>query len=279
VNSDFAKASILALVASACVCQSGVAQEDHEYQLTPISGNRIAWSCEGDGAPTIVLIAGSGLSAHDSFGRIFHSYDGPGRICMYDRAGMGKSVFAQPITRTTDQLTAELHQLAAIEDWGQLIVVAHSFGGFIARAYADEYRREVVGMLLLDVAHEDWLPHLQAKMSDSDWSIMEQVVEWNERSYYEDYFEAQEAARSTRLQEDLPITILSRGIPHTRIRLARMSYAGIDLYEAEHSTLQAKLEALSSRTEHRIARYSSHDFNESDPWLVIEEIKLLIGRL
>ncbi len=58
-----------------------------------------------------------------------------------------------------------------------------------------------------------------------------------------------------------------------------MSYAGVDLYESEHNALQAKLADLSSNTEHRVAHYSSHDFNDYDPWLVIEEIKLLVGRL
>ncbi len=58
-----------------------------------------------------------------------------------------------------------------------------------------------------------------------------------------------------------------------------MSYEGIDLYEGEHNARQAKLADLSSNTEHRVAHYSSHDFNDYDPWLVIEEIKLLAGRL
>jgi len=72
---------------------------------------------------------------------------------------------------------------------------------------------------------------------------------------------------------------LSRGIPHTRIRIERMSYEGIDSYENEHNALQAEIAKLSANSEHRIAHYSSHVFNDFDPWIVIDEIKLLTKRL
>lgn len=58
-----------------------------------------------------------------------------------------------------------------------------------------------------------------------------------------------------------------------------MSYAGVDLYETEHQRLQARLPKLSSNSEHRVAKYASHMFDDYDPWLVIDEIKRLIDRL
>lgn len=255
------------------------AQQEHKWQFSEVAGNKIAWSCLGEGQPTTVLIAGGGLSAHDSFGRIYHNYDGPGRLCMYDRAGLGESKFIQPKTRTLDQLVDELHGVSNANSWGDAVLVAHSFGGFIARAYAHKYPTEVRGILFLDVAQEDWLPRLKEEMSATDWAIMERILAWTERSFHEDYLEAQEAVRTTKLPENLPITALSRGIPHTRIRIERMSYEGIDIYEAENNALQAKIAALSANSEHRIARYSSHVFNDYDPWIVIDEIKRLAKRL
>lgn len=254
-------------------------QEEHAYKFSPVSGNEIAWSCEGVGEPTIALIAGGGLSAHDSFGRTYHSYEGPGRICMYDRAGIGKSTLADPRTRTLDQLVEELHDLSRGEGWGNLVLVAHSFGGFVARAFADKYPDEVLGMLLLDVAHENWLPRLKVEMSTADWAIMERILDWNTRTFHEDYVEAQEAVRRTTIRTDLPITVLARGVPHTRIRLERMSYAGLDSYENQHTALQPSLAKLSTNAEYRVAQYSSHVFDDYDPWLVIDEIKSLVNRL
>jgi pimeloyl-ACP methyl ester carboxylesterase len=267
------------IAASAWLPPALDAQDEHSFSFSAVAGNNLAWSCEGDGEPTIALIAGGGLSAHDSFGRIYHSYDGPGRICMYDRAGIGASTFVEPHTRTLADLVAELHGLRANERWGDLVLVAHSFGGFIARAFAARYPSEVRGMLLLDVAHEDWVPRLKAGMSAADWAIMEGILDWNTRTFHEDYLEAQESVRDTKLRPGLPITVLTRGVPHTAIRVAKMSYAGVDLYEAEHQALQSRLVDLSSRSEHRIAKYASHLFDDYDPWLVIDEIKLLVERL
>jgi hypothetical protein len=78
---------------------------------------------------------------------------------------------------------------------------------------------------------------------------------------------------------DLPITVVARGIPHTQIRVAHMSYADVDLYDNEHRALQPTLAKLSTNAEYRIARYSSHMFDEYDPWLVIDEIKALLTRV
>lgn len=269
-----------ALVLSQLVFSTATAQqEQHKWQFNEVTGNKIASSCSGEAQPTIVLIAGGGLTAHDSFGRIYHNYDGPGRLCMYDRAGLGESKSTDPRTRTLDQLVEELHGVSVANVWGDAVLVPHSFGGFIARAYAQKYPTEVRAILFLDVAHEDWVPRLKAKMSGGDWAIMERILAWNERSFHEDYLQAQEAVRTAKLRPDLPITVLSRGVPHTRIRLERMSYEGIDIFENEHNALQAKIAGLSPNSEHRIAHYSSHVFNDYDPWIVIEEMKLLIKRL
>ena len=253
-------------------------QEDHVYSFAAIEGNSIAWSCEGSGGPTVVLIAGSGASAHESFGNIYHNYRGGGRICMYDRAGIGKSTFARPENRRLAQLASELHELATREKWGPSIFVAHSFGGFIARAFAAQYSSDVLGILFMDAVHEDWLPRLKSEMAPADWAIMEGSVSWNLSTFHEDYYEAQEAVRTLAIRDALPVTVISRGLPHTTVRVAGMSYRGVDIFNAEHDALQSKLVALSSATEHRVARYSSHMVDDTDPWLVIEEIGKLVQR-
>ena len=159
------------------------------------------------------------------------------------------------------------------------MLVPHSFGGFIARAYAQKYPSEVLGILFLDVAQEDYVPRLKAEMSSKDWAIMDSLLAWNTRTFHEDYVQAQEAVRETKLPPGLPITVLTRGLPYTNLRAAGISYDGMDLYEYEHRALQAKITALSSNSEHKVARYSTHLFNETDPWSVIDEIKLLLKRL
>lgn len=259
--------------------QSAAGQETHVYNFEEIKGNRIAWSCEGTGEPVIVLISGSGVSAHETFGRIYHNYRGPGRVCMYDRAGIGESSIATAGTRNLSELTNELHELILAQGWGPLVLVPHSFGGFIARSYASKYTDKVSGVLFLDSVHEDWLPRLRSEMNQADWTIMEGSVSYNLSTFREDYYEAQEAVRGLALRDALPITVVSRGLPHTTVRVAGMSYDGVDVFNAEHNALQARLVSLSTNAEHRTARYSSHMVDETDPWLVIEEIGKLVERV
>ena len=86
--------------------------------------------------------------------------------------------------------------------------------------------------------------------------------------------------RTATLKSDLPITSLVSVAYRIRtFRAAGISYDGMDLYEYEHRALQAKIAALSKNTEHSVARYSTHLYKDTDPWIVIEEINLLIKRL
>jgi pimeloyl-ACP methyl ester carboxylesterase len=81
------------------------------------------------------------------------------RVHSYDRAGLGWSdPSSQP--RSLDQLVAELRDLlhaAAIP--GPYILVAHSFGGLIAKHFAAQYPDEVTGLVLVDpIPVKDWVP-------------------------------------------------------------------------------------------------------------------------
>lgn len=192
---------------------------------------------------------------------------------------MGDSKLVDPRTRTLDQLVEELKELSHQNNWGNAVLVPHSFGGFIARAYAQKYPSQTLGILFLDAAQEDYLPRLKAEMSRKDWAIMESLLAWNVKTFHEDYVGAQEAIRGTKLKPDLPITVLSRGVAFTNVRAAGISYEGMDVYEREHRALQSRIAALSNNSQHRVAHYATHLFNDTDPWIVIDEIKGLIKRL
>lgn len=255
------------------------AANDHEYQFEEIGGNQIAWSCEGEGSPTIVLIAGSGLDAHGSFSRIYHGYKGAGKICLYDRAGMGLSTFVTPKTRTLNEMASELAGLVESQKWENLILVPHSFGGMVARKYVAIHPEKVRAVLFLDNNHEDWLAMMEDLVSESDWAIMERIMAWNIRTFHEDVREAEASVRDSEFDDQLPITLISRGVPHTQIRLEKMSYAGIRAYEETFLESQRKLLLLSKNSKHVVAEASSHMINDYDPWLVIDEIEQIVNRI
>ena len=81
------------------------------------------------------------------------------RVCSYDRAGLGWSELCdQPCTPSS--LAAQLHALLRrAEVPPPYILVGHSFGALIVRAFAATYSQETVGVVLVDpLDPAEWTP-------------------------------------------------------------------------------------------------------------------------
>jgi pimeloyl-ACP methyl ester carboxylesterase len=111
--------------------------------------------CMGEGSPTVILEQGAN-AGYDYLGHLQEQVSEFTRVCVHERE---KPEFGQ---RTARDFATDLHQLlrtARIDT--PYVFAAHSFGGFVARLYTDEYPDDVVGMVLIDSAHEDQLFELQ----------------------------------------------------------------------------------------------------------------------
>ncbi len=123
-------------------------------KLVDIGGYRLHLHCTGTGNLTVVLEAGAGDFSFD-WGLVQPEVARFTRVCSYDRAGMAWSD-PGPTPRTMKQEVHELRALlrkAGIR--GPYVLVGHSYGGLLARLYARRYRREVVGMVLVDSTDPD----------------------------------------------------------------------------------------------------------------------------
>jgi pimeloyl-ACP methyl ester carboxylesterase len=79
------------------------------------------------------------------------------RACSYDRAGLAWSE-ASTTPRLMPTLVDELHQVIRHANLpAPLVLVGHSFGGLVIRAFARAYPSEVGGLVFVDTLHpEEW---------------------------------------------------------------------------------------------------------------------------
>lgn len=132
-------------------------------KLVDVGGYRLHINCAGGGNPTVVLIAGSGDFSFD-WSLVQPAVSRFARVCSYDRAGLAWSDLG-PTPRTISQDAFELHVLlknARVP--GPYVLVGHSIGGLIARVYAEQYRQEVAGIVLVDSTTEDTTLNYRGKL-------------------------------------------------------------------------------------------------------------------
>ena len=76
------------------------------------------------------------------------------QVCSYDRLGLGKS--DKPASpQSADEIVNDLHGLLHAAVSSPDVMVGHSISGIYVRKYAQLYPTEVIGMVLLDSAHEE----------------------------------------------------------------------------------------------------------------------------
>ncbi len=171
-RSSLLKAGVLTatLLASAigvapAAAQSGYVRPEAPGQLVAVAeGRRLHIFCKGEGAgPAVILEAGlSQYTANATFGAAQDAIAGFARVCTYDRAGMGWSDPA-PEGWTYPDRVGDLHALLrAANVEGPYVLVGHSMGGLLARAYAATYPDQVAGLVLLDSTTERNFDEIEA---------------------------------------------------------------------------------------------------------------------
>jgi len=204
----------------------------------------------GTGTPTVIMDAGAGDTS-ESWATIQPHVASFTQVCTYDRAGTGQSDVG-PTPTTSRQIVHELHLLlinAHIPS--PYVLVGHSFGGLNMRLYASYYPDEVVGMVLVDSAHEAMYAHLDipTPLDGTDYTTSAQQV------------------RATQSLDDRPLIILSHGLfmPGVPEAVTQMWLP-----------CQKKLAHLSSNSVLVIATKSGHFIQADQPEIVIEAIRQVV---
>ncbi len=146
--------------------QTGASERLPLDQLVDVGGYRLYIKCIGSGSPTVILEAGLGGDS-SGWSKVMPDVGKFTRVCAYDRPSEGKSDPApRPLRRfgshtyielrTGQQITQDLHTLLAkAVEAGPYVLVGHSLGGLYAILYANQYAKDIVGMVLVDASHPD----------------------------------------------------------------------------------------------------------------------------
>lgn len=165
--------SLLGLLAVALSYQAlGIVYDNRRYpapgRLIDIGGCRLHLREAGSGSPAVVLESGLAASSL-SWSFVQPEVAKFTTACSYDRAGFAwSSPCSTP--RTAQTMAAELNVLLErAGHTGPFILVGHSFGGLLIRAYAFLYPQNVAALVFVDpVSLEYWAgcsPHDRQRLA------------------------------------------------------------------------------------------------------------------
>jgi pimeloyl-ACP methyl ester carboxylesterase len=126
-------------------------------RLLDVNGNRLHLRIMGGGWPVVVLESGITASSL-SWSGLQPLLARHTTVCSYDRPGLAWSDSSGTPT-TPAALARQLRDLLARAGLqGPFVLVGHSFGGLIVRAFAVQFPGETAGLILLDALHHgEWL--------------------------------------------------------------------------------------------------------------------------
>jgi len=251
---------IAAGIAAVLVTGAGpaLATSDTVQGVLDAGGQRQWISCSGTGSPTIVISAGLG-DTHASWGKVTTPLRKLTRVCVYDRPGLGNSPTRQGSSRTdAGQHSRELRALLAkAGERGPFIIVAHSYAGLIARAFAAQSPNEVVGVMLVDAVypgiHRTFLPSYHGP--------------WHEGGTIISMAASERATAGGPNLGDTPLVVLTAGSSHVT------SWA-----DRTWNAQQDRAARLSTNSQHWYATHSSHTIQKDQPSIVLRGARWLLSQ-
>jgi pimeloyl-ACP methyl ester carboxylesterase len=270
--------------------------------LVDIGGRRLYLACKGSGTPTVILKAGAnnnGAIRSEVDPKVASKtsvFDGVAqftRVCAYDRLGTiadSETILRSrsdpaPMPRNASDVVADLSALlAAVGVRPPYVLVGHSFGGLAVGLFASTLPSDdVVGLVLVDAAQEEFWAKLEALVRPEQWKGMISAPPPPELADYHDFerldvdasaVEMRKAAVARPLSK-LSLIVLSRGLPMELPPDAAAKLKANFSAEQERiwQTSQDKLVALVPGAEHAVATKSGHYIQTMQPDLVIDAVR------
>ena len=255
-----------ALVACAALAQEGL--HAAPGRKVDVGGYRLRLHCTGQGSPVVVMDSGLG-DTMETWADVWPGVKSFTRVCVYDRAGLGKSD-PGPTPRTSQRIVDELHGLLVIARvQGPYVLVGHSFGGLNVRLYAADHPDQVAGLVLVEATHEDYPQREKSLRSLADRRRIETslgLAPAAARSEYESLAASAGQVRAARRLPDVPVVVITAA--HC-CETEALTKAWMEL--------QKDLVGLSPQARQVIAERSGHYVPFDQPELIVDSLREMVA--
>lgn len=224
----------------------------------------------GQDQPSVILESGIGdggtMSGWDEVQNKVKDF---AQICLYDRAGLGKSEKGTD-SRNTIQIANELHELLNVSKiTPPYILVGHSMGGLHIQTYAMLYPNDIAAMVFVDPTPKELVDTLKAEAIDrliasgASQGVLDEAVQG--------------------LNESIPTFHFLPSLPDVPVVVITSSYTGeggVDKSQWEelkghHQNLAGQV----SDGTHIIATKSGHYIQMDESELVIDAIRSVYNKI
>lgn len=254
-----------------------------------IGGRTLHLAIYGHGSPAVIVEAGLSEPAVESgtWNSVITNVAKTTTICVYDRAGLGKSNAATNSVRTTRSIVDDLHALLKKADIRPpYILVGHSLGGFTVRLYAGQYPQEVAGVVLVDSSYPNQWPKLLAALPPESPSEPKSIknartffagreIDPNNNPEHLDLAASSREVGAITNLGNLPLIVLS----HSRAWSIdpNLPKDVSDKIEQQWEQWQNELCRLSTQSSHQTALKAGHYIQQDEPQLVTDAILKIKG--
>ena len=264
--------------------QTGANERPPLDKSIDVGGSRLHLKCIGTGSPTVILEAGQGGGV-DDWDTVMPEVAKLTRVCAYDRAGRGTSDPARRKLRRFDshtyielrtgqEVVRDLHTLLAnAGEGGPYVIAAHSLGGLFAILYAQQYPKEIAGLVFVDISHPDQTARADALTTPEMAKRRHDGLMQNREGLDVDEILAQ--VRALNWRTSVPLYVLARGA--TAPPSADWTAENWAKYGAAQREMQQDHARRSSNSKLIIAEKSGHAIHQDQPELVIDAIKQVVN--